>query len=339
MYNLKFKKSIIDIHDYFQNNNYSNNEFLNMIDKCFDIKKTTFYNWATDDNIINSNIIYENNNKLVNTAVETYIVNLINDNKKIGIKTIKKKIKSNFKITINNKTISYILFKNNIKHKNIKNIDVCDENKKNKKNNIEFIILNEEQINFILDNKTKLIKDIVNLVFEKYKIKIHQKQIIDIMHQNKLVVKSFFKSSPSLVNFIIKSMENNKILTVKEIKELIYKEFKLDISTQLIYNKLKENGYVYKKFKINNNPYKLEEQVEQFEKITEVHNSKNIDNCISLDEISFVLNSKPSNGWFKKNEVNEIHVNNKKIISQRYSLLVASSNEKIVKFEMCKKGV
>ena len=86
MYNLKFKKSIIDIHDYFQNNNYSNNEFLNMIDKCFDIKKTTFYNWDTDNNIINSNIIYENNNKLVNTAVETYIVNLINDNKKIGIK-------------------------------------------------------------------------------------------------------------------------------------------------------------------------------------------------------------------------------------------------------------
>jgi hypothetical protein len=87
-------------------------------------KKTTFYNWATDDNIINSIIIYENNNKLVNTAVETYIVNLINDNKKI---------KSNFKITINNKTIFYILFKNNIKHKNIKNIDVYDKNKKNKR--------------------------------------------------------------------------------------------------------------------------------------------------------------------------------------------------------------
>ena len=67
-------------------------------------------------------------------------------------------------------------------------------------------------------------------------------------------------------------------MTIKEIKELIYKEFKLDISTQLIYNKLKENVYVYKKFKINNNPYKLEEQVGRFEKITEVDNSKNIDN-------------------------------------------------------------
>jgi hypothetical protein len=29
--------------------------------------------------------------------------------------------------------------------------------------------------------KIKKIKDIINLVFEKYKIKIHQKQIIDII--------------------------------------------------------------------------------------------------------------------------------------------------------------
>jgi hypothetical protein len=71
-------------------------------------------------------------------------------------------------------------------------------------------------------------------------------------------------------------------MTIKEIKELIYK-----------------------KFKINNNLYKLEEQ---FEKITEVHNCKNIDNCVSLNEISFVLNYKPS-------------------------------NQKILKFEMCKKEV
>jgi phosphohistidine phosphatase SixA len=42
------------------------------------------------------------------------------------------------------------------------------------------------------------------------------------LHQNKSVIKSFFKSSPSLVNFIIKTIDNNKIFTVKEIKELIW---------------------------------------------------------------------------------------------------------------------
>ena len=74
-------------------NNYSNNKFLSMIDKCFQIKKTTFYDWFNDDNIINAGIIYENNNKLINNAVETFIINLFNENNKIGIKTIKNKIK------------------------------------------------------------------------------------------------------------------------------------------------------------------------------------------------------------------------------------------------------
>jgi transposase len=41
----------------------------------------------------------------------------------------------------------------------------------------------------------------------------------------------------------------------------------------------------------------------------------------------------------KKNEENSIHVDNKKIISERFSLLVASTNEKIISFKMCKKGV
>ena len=49
--------------------------------------------------------------------------------------------------------------------------------------------------------------------------------------------------------------------------------------------------------------------------------------------------SKPNNGWFKKGEINEIKCNNKKIIRERYSLLVASSNEKILLYKICKKGV
>ena len=145
VYNFEFKKSIINIHDYYQTNNQSNDDFIKMIDKCFDIKRTTFYNWTKDDNVINCNIIYENNNKLISLPIETFIINLINDNKNIGIKNIKKKIKDNFKITINNKSISYILHKNNIKHKNIKSIDVYEENKNNKN-----IILN---LLFLMKNK------------------------------------------------------------------------------------------------------------------------------------------------------------------------------------------
>jgi len=76
MFDLQFKKSIIDVHNYYNSNNYSNDDFLKMINKCFSIKKTTFYNWMNDENIINAEQIYENNNKLITKAIETYIVNL-----------------------------------------------------------------------------------------------------------------------------------------------------------------------------------------------------------------------------------------------------------------------
>ena len=159
------------------------------------------------------------------------------------------------------------------------------------------------------------------------------------MNKNKIEIKSYFKSSPTIIKYILKSIDENKIYTVKKIKQLIFDEFKTNISTQLIYNILKKNDYVYKKFKFNNNPYSNDEQVEQFKNIIKTHNKDNINNCISLDEISFVLGSKPNNGWFKKGEINEIKTNNKKIIRERYSLLVASSNEKIILYKMCKKGV
>lgn len=342
MFILELIKSIIAIHSHYQTMNYSNNDFLVMIDKCFNIKKTTFYDWLNNDDITNADTIFENlnNNKLINYAVETFIINLNNNNKNIGIKNIKKQVKNNFKFSINNKSIYYIFYKNNIKHKNIKKIDFYKDNLKNKqKNNKKFIEINNEQKQFILNNKNENIKKIIKLFYTQFKINIHQRQIVNIMNENKFEIKSFFKSSPIIINFILKSIDNNKTITIKQIKKLILDEFKIDISVQLIYNILKNNNYVYKKFKFNNNPYSIDEQVKQFENVTKTHNKDNINNCISIDEISFLLGSKPNNGWFKKGEKNEIKCNNKKIIRERYSLLVASTNEKIILCKICKKGV
>ena len=281
MFKSQFIKSIIEIHQYYQLNNYSNNEFLSMIDKCFQIKKTTFYDWFNDDNIINAGIIYENNNKLINNAIETFVINLFNENNKIGIKTIKNKIKNNFKFSINNKSISYIFYKNNVKHKNIKQFDFHKDNIKNEKKNTKFLEINDEQIQFILNNKNEKIKRIIKIFFDKFKINIHQKQIVDIMNKNKIEIKSFFKSSPTIINYILKSIDENKINTVNKIKQSIFTDYKINISTQFIYNVLKKNNYVYKKFKFNNNPYSIDEQVDQYKKIIIKHNKKNINNCIS----------------------------------------------------------
>ena len=108
MFVLELIKSIIAIHSHYQTMNYSNNDFLVMIDKCFNIKKTTFYDWLNNDDIINADTIYENqnNNKLINYAVEKFIINLYNNNKNVGIKNIKKQVKNNFKFSIYNKSIN-----------------------------------------------------------------------------------------------------------------------------------------------------------------------------------------------------------------------------------------
>ena len=63
---------------------------------------------------------------------------------------------------------------------------------------------------------------------------------------------------------------------------------------------------IYKKFKFNNNPYSIEEQVKQFNIVIKNHNLKNTYNCESIDKISFVLGSKPSYEWFKKMKLNVI---------------------------------
>jgi len=98
MFKLQFMKSIIELYSHYKSNNFSNRDFLIAIDKCFGIKKTTFYDWLNNDDINNAKIIYENKNKLINPAVEKYIVDLFNKNSKIKIKNIKNKINDYFKI-------------------------------------------------------------------------------------------------------------------------------------------------------------------------------------------------------------------------------------------------
>ena len=105
MFKVEFIKSIISVHTHYQEAKHPNSEFLTMINKCFNIKKTTFYEWLKDEDILKYNVINENQNKLINNAVETYIIDLYNKNKKVGIKNIKKQVNTNFKISINNKFI------------------------------------------------------------------------------------------------------------------------------------------------------------------------------------------------------------------------------------------
>ena len=69
------------------------------------------------------------------------------------------------------------------------------------------------------------------------------------MNKNQIKIKSFFKSSPTITNFILKSVEDNKIYTIKEIKQLVLNHFKIDISTRFIYKILKKMTMFIKSLK------------------------------------------------------------------------------------------
>ncbi len=190
-----------------------------------------------------------------------------------------------------------------------------------------------------MDNCEKQIKKIIEEFIKKFNTNIHEKQVVGILHKYKKSTKSFYKKTPEIVEFIIKKIKEHSIYTIKKLKELIVKEYKLDISSQLIYNILKENNYVYKKLKRINNPYKIEEQIKQLEKVKEKHNLNNIDNCVSLDEISIVINSTPRHGWFEKNTEPNYKLETPKITNKRYSILMASNNKKILHNIICDGGI
>jgi len=199
--------------------------------------------------------------------------------------------------------------------------------------------LTEEHEKFIIENSENKIKDIQINLKKKFNVEIHEKQVVNVMHKYRKKTISFYKITPEIEKFIKNKIKEKCIFTCAELTDLVLKEFKLNISLQSIYKIFKKNDYVYKKIRRVNNPYTIEEQVLQFEKVNKTHNLKNIDKCVSLDEISVVENALPQYGWFLKNEDPDVKINNPKIISKRYTLLMACTNKKHIFSLVCEKGM
>ena len=69
---------------------------------------------------------------------------------------------------------------------------------------------------------------------------------------------------------------------------MVFKEFKIDLSKQSIYNIFKKNNLTYKKIKFNNNPYTIDNQVKQLKEVNKKFNTKtNTRNLIKLIKIFY----------------------------------------------------
>lgn len=223
------------MHQEYIKNKQPNKTFIILIQKIFNISRSTFYDWKNNKEITDLEIKknYKNNNV---TPIAEQII-LLNKNKKI--KQIKKELKK-INISLNSKTIKYILTNN--KDKTIKEEEII-------KNKNVFIELTNEHEKFIIDNCEKEIKVLVKEFINKFNVSIHEKQVVDILYKNKKKVKSFYKKTPEIINYIMKTIKENSIITAQNIKNKILKELNVNISTQLIYNIFKEQNYVFKKLK------------------------------------------------------------------------------------------
>ena len=105
----------------------------------------------------------------------------------------------------------------------------------------------------------------------------------------------FYKIYQAYMDIVkeLRQIKEKCIFTSVELQNIVLTEFKTKISIQAIYLIFKKYDYVFKKIRKINNPYTIKEQVEQLEKVSKTHNLKNIDRCVSLDEISVLENAIP----------------------------------------------
>jgi transposase len=252
-------------------------------------------------------------------------INVYNQLNKYNIKGVDKKlfITDTFNLHINS-------LYNWIKKDN--HIHNCNKYLNNK---IDLVIENFVIYNF--NDKFK-VKNIKKNVKEKFNVSLSYKDILCILKTNNLKFdKNIIKNN--IDEFIIDNIKINNYMTANELIKLINNKFKITVSITYIYNVLTKHNYSYKKIRINSNPYSKEKQKEQLIEIKNKIQKNNINNIISIDEISVKEFENLDKGWSLKGIESEVNNKNKKINNKRYSILMASSNKKIINYTIVEKGI
>jgi len=247
-------------------------------------------------------------------------------------------LKNNFKIngkerinlienTFNCDITSLYTWKKEIefKHKSIyKNINITE--------NIIYNVI--ECVNILRLTSIEKIKKYINNL---YKTSLNNKSISYILKINNLKCEKF-KLKKDIEEFIINSITENKVITIKEIIKTINTKFNILLSENSIYNILKKNKFTYKQVKIKTNPYTLDEQKIQLSNVKSVIDYLDRNNICSYDEISAVSNKIPRRGWSKIGE--ECIIENKNTLyGKRFTIGLTVDTKKVVNFKIVEGGM
>jgi len=336
------------------NNSINNNYNIDIICDLFKIHKSTLYRWINEYNNIdlkidtNCHFYFNFYSHLITKEIVIFVLRFFINNaySKKSMKLLLKKLN---KLFPNNK-ISY------------KHIHVIIEKNKNlilihnqyKSNNIK--ITNEIEkfiIEQIKNNSSMVANDIKNLIFKKFNLNISLPTIYNIFKKNNYTYKrtkininpySLEDQKQQLTNVYYHLKMNND--NTNHIKNEENNNIKKDNNNENEKNNNmdKDNNNIDKDNNNENDKNNKKDNNIENEKnnnIEKDNNNKNEENnniLLSIDEMSIITNRGPTHGWSLKNSICEINIPFFKP-NVRYSLLMASSNIKIIKYKLVKGSI
>ena len=116
MYSNYTKNSIINIYNELKNYNIIGQKRKDFITTIFNVHINSVYNWINTRYAV-KNLRKKYENIKITSTIEHFILNSINNNPIINIKTIKKNILMNFNILLSVSSIYYVIKNNNLTYK------------------------------------------------------------------------------------------------------------------------------------------------------------------------------------------------------------------------------
>ena len=312
-----------------------------LICNLFKITKSTLYRWINEyDNTvknIDNNVIFNFNSNLITKPIVCYVIYLILSNVDISYKKIKKEL--------NNKFIN-----NNISIKHIHCIIEANKHICNKINYRQNYKLNKSIQDFVLshikNNNCSTANEISKLIEDKFKIKISLGSIYNLLKKNNYVYKK------TTINVNPYSYDEQKNHLTNVYNNLIYESniynYNENFLDKMKNNYIKMNNLLKKgiddslSFNINTNVDFIDDEFNDIKQMNFLLNEEigliKTKNIISIDEMSIITNRASSKGWSLKN--NECIINIPFIKpNERYSLLMATSEKKIIKYILVKGSI
>jgi transposase len=144
-----------------------------------------------------------------------------------------------------------------------------------------------------------------------------------------------YKERALILVFIKRSLDHNPFQTLDMLKLKIFNKFELSLTKSTISNYMKIIGYSKKKIVKRLYNKSLKDHILNRKEMKKKFKKLNKDDLICIDESGITRHLYADRGWCKINKQLVSHIS-RKDIPKNYSLIMAISNKKVLKYELYK---